>query len=331
MRAPTLIAASLIALLPATASAYDPPASLKAQLATAPDFSGVILVDVGDGKPFVWTQGPARGDRPITPGTRFDIGSIGKLITATAVMQLVEQGKIDLDAPIGRYLPEFAAPARDKVTVAMLLNHTGGLDEILFAPQFRDRSRAARDNHEVYLLSAAQPNAAAGGGQARYSNTGFIVLGEIVARASGAPYEAHIRKAILEPAGMIGAVFMRSDSVDAPDIAMGYLRADADPRPGPPAGPPARRRPAPILRSRPRSTASSPTGPAAYMPPPGTWRRSAGRSPTASSSPRVRLPGCARPCAPKVPASPMATAVWLAVATVWSGTKADVLAWRASC
>jgi CubicO group peptidase (beta-lactamase class C family) len=226
MRAVLAAAAVLSCVTASPTLAYEPPAAVLEQVKGRADFSGVAVVDAGDGKPFVHTAGFARGQQPVTAQTRFDIGSIGKIMTAVAVMQLVETGKVDLEAPIGRYLPDLPEAAKSE-TVASVMQHTAGLGDVLFSPETRELSRAADNNRDYYLLAVKQPVAAAG--QHRYSNTGYVVLGELVARVSGQPYETYLQQKVMSPAGMTRAMFARSDRSDAPDVAMGHLSANFDP------------------------------------------------------------------------------------------------------
>lgn len=219
-----LLSAAVLALTAPAALAYDPDPALKAavEAASGPNgFSGVALVDTGDGRPWTYVTGMASLDpaRPVTAETRFDIGSINKIMTATAIMQLVEAGKVSLDAPVSTYLPEFPAEAGDKVTVAMLLDHTNGLDEVVFNPAFRQQTAAARNNHDVYAVAAAQPHANAAPGRWSYSNTGYVVAAEVIERVSGQPYEAWLKARVLDPAGMTGAAF---SGESAGERAFGY-------------------------------------------------------------------------------------------------------------
>jgi CubicO group peptidase (beta-lactamase class C family) len=215
-----------------TAMAYEPDAAIPkaVEAASGPNgFSGVALIDVGDGHPWVYATGLASLEpaRTNTPDTQFDIGSIGKILTATAMMQLVEAGKVSLDAPIRIYLPDFPAAA-DRLTVAMLLDHTSGLDEVLFRTEF-DGESAPRDNHGYYALIAASPNASAGNGGFAYSNSGFIVAGEVIARVSGQTYEAYLKQHVLDAAGMTEARFSGEASRSR---AFGYTNGQPQGRPG---------------------------------------------------------------------------------------------------
>jgi len=141
--------------------------------------------------------------RPVTPQTPFVLASTTKSFTALAVMQLVEAGKVDLDAPVQRYLPWFrlADPAASaRITVRHLLNQTSGLADPTESVTKGDGSDAALE-HAVRALSAVQPRHPAG--QAfGYSNMNYSTLGLIVQTVSGQSYEDYVRQHVLAPLGM---------------------------------------------------------------------------------------------------------------------------------
>ncbi|HEX9963416.1 MAG TPA: serine hydrolase domain-containing protein [Allosphingosinicella sp.] len=187
--------------LPALIEAIDARAASRA---AKDQFSGAILVAQGGRVLFEKAYGLAdrARRRPNTLGTQFRFGSMGKMFTAVAIMQLVERGKIDLQAPIGRYLANY--PERDiatKVTVAHLLSHTGGTGNI-FGPDF-DRKRASLRSTKDYvdLYGARAPEFAPASRQS-YSNYGFILLGRIVEEVSGIGYDDYIGRNIFKPLGM---------------------------------------------------------------------------------------------------------------------------------
>jgi uncharacterized protein YbbC (DUF1343 family) len=162
---------------------------------------GAVVV-VGDADRIVYREafGNARVDPeavPMTTRTIFDLASLTKVVaTTTAVMQLVEAGKLDLDAPAARYWPEFAANGKDAITVRELLTHYSGLaaDLDMRAPWLG--YQAAMD-----LIVAEQPLAAPGS-RYIYSDINFEVLGEIVRRVSGQALDAYCEAHIFGPLGM---------------------------------------------------------------------------------------------------------------------------------
>jgi D-alanyl-D-alanine carboxypeptidase len=133
---------------------------------------------------------------PVTPETLFEVGSIGKSFTAILVLQLVDEGKIDLHAPVDRYLPWFAAgpPADDSaITIAHLLSHTAGI-----AAGIDGTPEAA---FQVWSLRDL-PRTAAPGERFHYSNVGYKALGLVLEAVEGRPYPELLRDRILEPLGM---------------------------------------------------------------------------------------------------------------------------------
>jgi CubicO group peptidase (beta-lactamase class C family) len=158
------------------------------------------------GDQIVYQQGYGTADRvgtPVTPQTPFMIASVTKTFTALAVQQLVEAGKIDLDAPVQTYLSEFqlADPsAARKVTVRHLLDHTSAISTLegsqsyLYSP--RTTFTEALDH-----LASFRPRRSPGE-KYDYSNWNYILLGEIIARVSGQPYSTVIQTRILDPLEM---------------------------------------------------------------------------------------------------------------------------------
>lgn len=141
--------------------------------------------------------------RPATPQTPFLLASTTKSFTALAIMQLVEAGKIDLDAPVQRYLPWFrlADPAASaRITVRHLLNHTSGLADPSESLTKGDGSDAALE-HAVRALRTVQPRQPAG--QAfDYVNMNYTTLGLIIQTVAGQSYEDYMRQHVLAPLGM---------------------------------------------------------------------------------------------------------------------------------
>ncbi|HWA59530.1 MAG TPA: serine hydrolase domain-containing protein [Gemmatimonadales bacterium] len=188
-------------------------------------FSGVVLVAC-DGKP-VYSIALGYADRahhvPNTLQTRFNLGSMNKMWTAVAIAQLVEQGKVDLDAPVGRYLPDFPNPdVRANVLVRHLLTHTSGMDSYFTRGYIRNHVRieAASELARYYAEDSLlfRP-----GTRFHYSNAGFATLGMIVERVSGMNYFDYVRKNVLARAGMTGAAFMTAPR-PGPEYAIGYAK-----------------------------------------------------------------------------------------------------------
>jgi D-alanyl-D-alanine carboxypeptidase len=201
------------------------------QCARADEFAGAVLV-ARHGKVLLqdaWGRADRKSGIANTPATRFRIGSMNKMFTAVATLQLVEAGKLGLDDPIGKHLPDY--PNREvaaKVTVRHLLSHTGGTGDI-FGPTFEEHRLQLREHRDYLKLYGARGLTHEPGARFEYSNYGFILLGALIERVSGMSYYDYVDKHVFRPAGMT-ATGSQPESVDVPDRAVGYLRASPDGR-----------------------------------------------------------------------------------------------------
>ena len=196
------------------------------ELAKADEFSGVILVAKA-GKPlFEQAYGYQDRDKKALNrvDTKFNLGSINKSFTSRSIRQLVAKGKVGLEDPIGKFLPDY--PNKDaaaKVTVRHLLEMSGGVGDF-FNERYRVAAKERIRSLEDYLaLFADKPLEFEPGSKRVYSNGGYIVLGLIVARASGQDYYDYVRDHIFKPAGMNDSLWIPKDA-DAPNRALGYTR-----------------------------------------------------------------------------------------------------------
>lgn len=139
---------------------------------------------------------------PNTPDTRFRLGSITKQFTATLVMQMVEKGQIDLNAPISRYLSDYPKPNGDRITIRELLNHTSGIPGYTELPDFGAKAREPSKPEEFVKTFASLQLLFEPGSRFSYSNSGYFVLGVILEKVAGKPYEDLLRERIFEPLGM---------------------------------------------------------------------------------------------------------------------------------
>ncbi len=126
----------------------------------------------------------------------FDLASLTKVFTATAIMQLVESGRLKLDAPVASYWPEFGQNGKDEITVRQLLTHTSGLRQDL------EPSPASTGESDALRQIAADRTLNRPGSKFLYSDVGFIVLGELVRRVSYEPLDTYVRDHIFLPLGM---------------------------------------------------------------------------------------------------------------------------------
>jgi CubicO group peptidase (beta-lactamase class C family) len=214
--------------------------------AAAGEFSGAVLVAKGGRVLLEKAYGEADRERRIANAvdTRFRYGSMGKMFTAVAVMQLVQAGRVGLDDAVGKHLPDY--PNREvagQVTVHHLLTHTGGTVDF-FGPGY---DRSGLKEVKDYIAAGGRNGVEFGpGSRFAYSNYGYILLGRIVEAASGENYYDYVRKNVFERAGM-AATGSEPEESGVERLAVGYTtvrvedgraRSNADRLPyrGTPAG-----------------------------------------------------------------------------------------------
>lgn len=137
---------------------------------------------------------------PVTPDTLFQIGSITKLYTAALCLQLVEEGKLDLDQPIRALLPDFALPDEEvaaRLTLRHLLNHTSGIDGDFFKDAGRGEDRIGKYVQLLKDVAQVHPS----GAMFSYCNAGFVIAGRMVEVASGAGWDKVMRNRLAKPLG----------------------------------------------------------------------------------------------------------------------------------
>ncbi len=187
-------------------------------------FSGVVAIARNDSFLFHRAYGYLDRERrlPNREDTRFNVGSINKIFTRIAVLQLESQRKLALTDTIGRFLPDYPnEEARRSVTIQHLITMSSGIGDF-----FGDRYEAADKEKiltlEDYLpLFADKPLEFSPGTGTRYSNGGYIVLGLIVERASGIDYFEYVRQHVYAPAGMNSSDWFRKSALP-PNVALGY-------------------------------------------------------------------------------------------------------------
>lgn len=153
---------------------------------------------------------------PNNLSTKFIIGSINKMFTATGILQMIEQNKISLDDFVSNILPNVLSDSiARKIKIKHLLTHTSGLGDFLFTPEMSQKSKENFRTITDYLPGLADDTLLfEPGRQWHYSNTGFLVLGAIIEKVSGLPYEAYMKKNIYQPAGMVYTFFPELDLVN---------------------------------------------------------------------------------------------------------------------
>lgn len=197
-----------------------------AELSKNDRFSGALLV-ARNGKILlqqVWGRANREAGTAITPATQFRLGSMNKMFTAIATLQLVEAGKLALNDPIGKYLPDY--PNKDvasKVTVRHLLTHTGGTGDI-FGPEFTKNRTTLREHGDYLKLYGARGLTHEPGAEHRYSNYGFVLLGALIEKVSGMSYYDYVRSKVFQPAGM-KSTDSRPETDKVANRAKGYMRS----------------------------------------------------------------------------------------------------------
>lgn len=239
MRIPSILIAALAMLMPSVSAAAQPiaaPALTRADVDAwldglmpammhAGDIPGGIVTVVKDGQ-VLTTRGYGYADvatrRTVDPrSTLFAFGSVSKVFTATAVMQLVEQGKLDLDADVNRYL-DFRLPPRDgrPITLRQLLTHTAGFEEklqhIVGQRPMMPLDRYMKEWVPARIFPAGEVPA--------YSNYGSALVGYIVQRVSGQAYDDYMDRHVLGPLGMDHSTLRRPVPARLlPLISSGYV------------------------------------------------------------------------------------------------------------
>ncbi len=171
---------------------------------------------------------------PATTRTRYEIASVSKEFTAAAALLLVEDGKLSLDDHVSKWFPDLTGA--DQITVRQLLSHTAGVSD--FWPQDYVMLPVTRPTTPLAVMNdwAKKPLDFKPGDDWQYSNTGYIVAGEIIEKVSGQPLFDFVRDRILKPVGITDAIDVSAENLRAPD-ALGYeRRALASNRPTLPDG-----------------------------------------------------------------------------------------------
>ena len=160
--------------------------------------------------------------QPVTPATLFHLASVTKPFVATAIMQLVEQGKVGLDQPVRQYLPYFSIKKEPKsgITIRQLLTHTAGMPDVT---DYRwDHPEYDAGALERYIRGLADSSLIfAPTEKFAYSNIGFEVLADLIAKVSHQPFEDYLQDHILKPLGMAKSTLLMTD-IDSALMASGH-------------------------------------------------------------------------------------------------------------
>jgi CubicO group peptidase (beta-lactamase class C family) len=212
-----------------TALAQDHAAKIQEVLALAhkyQQFNGSALVAENGRVVYKGAFGMANIEWgiPNTPDTRFRLGSITKQFTSMLTLQLVEQGKIKLDGKLSDYLPDYRKDIGEKVTIHHLLTHTSGIPSYTGQPGFFENV-----SRNPYKVADFVKKYASGdlefepGSKFSYNNSGYFLLGAIIERVTGKPYEQVLKENILDPAGMKNTGYDHHDTI-IPKRASGYIK-----------------------------------------------------------------------------------------------------------
>lgn len=193
-------------------------------------FSGTALVAWQGELVFTgaWGMADKRWNIANNTDTRFDLGSINKSFTKIAIGQLLMAGKLSLDDPIAKHIPDYPnLDVAGKVSIRHLLEHSSGLGDIFTEEFFNSSKSLYRSPRDFFNLFADEPLQFEPGEEHSYSNAGFMVLGVIIENVSGVSYYEHVQNHIFDAAGMTGAGFyFRDDPVT--NVAEGYTRMGDD-------------------------------------------------------------------------------------------------------
>jgi D-alanyl-D-alanine carboxypeptidase len=194
-----------------------------AGLAAANDFTGVVLL-AKEGKPvFEHAYGMTNpgSNAPMSADLRFNVASIGKAFTKAAIGQLIQTGRLKPGDTLGALLPDYPNGDAKPATIDQLLHFQVGIADFFgeaFAQTSKDRFQS---NHDYYAFVAPRPLTFKPGEKTEYCNGCYVVLGEIIAKVSGEPYERYIQEHVFAPAGMKTAGFL---AFGDPQVALGYTR-----------------------------------------------------------------------------------------------------------
>lgn len=198
-------------------------AAIAGRLAARNAFAGSIII-VTDGKRTLansWGLADATAQTPINLDTPMFLASAGKMFTAVSVLQLVEAGKIDLDAPMGKYLTNYPNAEMAKVTIRQLLTHRGGTGDIGTLGREDGVNRARfKTIDDIVELNGHRPPDFTPGLKDDYSNYGFILLGAVIERVTRTSYYDYVEEHVFKPAGMLHTGF--PDHYHLKGVGVGY-------------------------------------------------------------------------------------------------------------
>lgn len=158
------------------------------------------------------------GGDPVTADDHYRVGSVTKTMTGTIILQLAQEGKLGLDDPVSKYVPN--VPGGDKVTIAQLLEMRSGLHNFTTDPDFLAELRAHPDKvwrpSELLQFAFAKPPSFPPGQDYEYSNTNYVLAGLIIEKVTGQPYEDELKRRIFDPLGLGETSYPAPDDTSIP-------------------------------------------------------------------------------------------------------------------
>jgi CubicO group peptidase (beta-lactamase class C family) len=188
-------------------------------------FNGTVLVAENGKVIFKKGYGLANmeWDTPNKPDTKFRLGSLTKQFTSMLIMQLVEQGKLRLEGKITDYLTDYPKAAGDKITIHHLLTHTSGIPNYTELPDYNTYERNRFKPADFIKKFSELPLTFEPGSAFAYSNSGYVLLGAIIEKVTGKPYEKVLQENIFTPLQMLNTGYDMSYKI-LPNRASGYQR-----------------------------------------------------------------------------------------------------------
>ncbi|MBC7901824.1 MAG: beta-lactamase family protein [Gemmatimonadaceae bacterium] len=204
--------------------------TIVAKLLDRDNFSGTVLVAKNGSVVYSRTAGfsDRSQQQPFSSQTPSSIASVGKMFTAVIAMRLVERGKLNLSKHIADYLPGTKIHNAGKITISQLLNHTSGLGNYMAHSRYAEVAKSAVSSDAFIPLIEEMPAPRLQpGSQYEYSNTGYIILGEILEKITGGTYEDIVRKYVARPCGMEKLNY-KIDRAAFGINAKGYIRKEGN-------------------------------------------------------------------------------------------------------
>lgn len=191
------------------------------------DGPGVSFLIAKDGKPIyqkAFGMANLELQVPMTPNNVFEIGSMTKQFTAVSILMLEEQGKLNIEDDITKYIPDYPTQGK-KITIHQLLNHTSGIKSYTNMSKFISMARTDMSPKELIDVFKKEPMDFDPGDQFLYNNSGYILLGYIIEVASGETYPDFIQKNIFDTLGMTSSSYGSMQNI-VPNRASGYSESE---------------------------------------------------------------------------------------------------------